>query len=159
MGSRLEVGSGHLAIGGCDAFELAREFGTPLYVFDEWVAYTNGGEVGVDRVRSGLWREGWRDAVAGQLEFTVYAIATAMAVEAGDPTYFETYPQFRQFLAWNARRAMDLYRAGAAMDEFVWDRQDLYYRAIRSSPDAEELRRFVRRIFGDAWAREVLGLD
>ncbi|HLF70693.1 MAG TPA: diaminopimelate decarboxylase [Dehalococcoidia bacterium] len=27
--------AGHLAIGGCDAVELAREFGTPLYVFDE----------------------------------------------------------------------------------------------------------------------------
>ncbi|KPK47348.1 MAG: diaminopimelate decarboxylase [Dehalococcoidia bacterium SM23_28_2] len=26
---------GHLAIGGCDTLELAREFGTPLYVFDE----------------------------------------------------------------------------------------------------------------------------
>jgi diaminopimelate decarboxylase len=26
---------GHLTIGGCDAVELAREFGTPLYVFDE----------------------------------------------------------------------------------------------------------------------------
>jgi diaminopimelate decarboxylase len=27
--------AGHLAIGGCDVVELAREFGTPLYVFDE----------------------------------------------------------------------------------------------------------------------------
>ena len=26
---------GHLALGGCDAVELTREFGTPLYVFDE----------------------------------------------------------------------------------------------------------------------------
>ena len=26
---------GHLAIGGCDTVELAREFGTPLYLFDE----------------------------------------------------------------------------------------------------------------------------
>jgi diaminopimelate decarboxylase len=26
---------GHLAIGGCDTVDLAREFGTPLYVFDE----------------------------------------------------------------------------------------------------------------------------
>ncbi|HLB29022.1 MAG TPA: diaminopimelate decarboxylase [Dehalococcoidia bacterium] len=26
---------GHLSIGGCDCVELAREFGTPLYVFDE----------------------------------------------------------------------------------------------------------------------------
>src|SRR3989304_2048432 len=27
--------AGHLALGGCDAVELAREFGTPLYVFDQ----------------------------------------------------------------------------------------------------------------------------
>jgi diaminopimelate decarboxylase len=27
--------SGHLHVGGCDCVELAREFGTPLYVFDE----------------------------------------------------------------------------------------------------------------------------
>ena len=27
--------AGHLAIGGCDALDLARRFGTPLYVFDE----------------------------------------------------------------------------------------------------------------------------
>ena len=28
-------GRGHLAIGGVDALELAGQFGTPLYVFDE----------------------------------------------------------------------------------------------------------------------------
>jgi diaminopimelate decarboxylase len=28
-------GQGHLVIGGCDTVELTREFGTPLYVFDE----------------------------------------------------------------------------------------------------------------------------
>jgi diaminopimelate decarboxylase len=27
--------AGHLSLGGCDAVELARDFGTPLYVFDE----------------------------------------------------------------------------------------------------------------------------
>ena len=26
---------GHLEIGGCDCVELAHEFGTPLYVYDE----------------------------------------------------------------------------------------------------------------------------
>jgi len=25
---------GHLVVGGCDAVELAKEYGTPLYVFD-----------------------------------------------------------------------------------------------------------------------------
>ena len=27
---------GHLIIGGCDTVELATEFGTPLYLFDEF---------------------------------------------------------------------------------------------------------------------------
>ena len=27
---------GHLTVGGCDSLELAEEFGTPLYVFDEF---------------------------------------------------------------------------------------------------------------------------
>jgi len=27
--------NGHLTLGGCDVVELAAEFGTPLYVFDE----------------------------------------------------------------------------------------------------------------------------
>ena len=28
--------AGHLTIGGCDAVELAEEFGTPLYILDDW---------------------------------------------------------------------------------------------------------------------------
>lgn len=130
----------------------------PLYLFDEWVAYTNGSEVGVNLVRSGLWRYGWRDGVAGTLEFTFYALATAMAVEARDPDYFQNHTQFRAFLAWNARRAMELYRLGAAMEVFRWERQDALYQALRTSPDAEAMRAFARRVFGAAWAAEVLGV-
>lgn len=32
---------GRLAIGGCDTVELARQFGTPLYVIDEWLVRDN----------------------------------------------------------------------------------------------------------------------
>ena len=32
---------GHLEIGGCDTVQLAREFGTPLYVMDEEALRTN----------------------------------------------------------------------------------------------------------------------
>lgn len=131
---------------------------TPTYVFDEWVSYTNGSEVGVGLARAGLWRYGWRDAVAGSLEFTVYALALGMAVEARDPTYFRDNTAFRSFLAWNARRAMDLFRAGSVMESFRWDTQDSYYRALRESPDAEALREFARRTYGRAWAAEVLGV-
>ena len=34
MGSTLSV-NGHLNIGGCDVTELAKEYGTPLYIYDE----------------------------------------------------------------------------------------------------------------------------
>ena len=51
---------------------------TPLYIFDEWISYMNEGAVGVDQVKAGKWNAGWRDAVAGVIDFNVYAIATAM---------------------------------------------------------------------------------
>jgi hypothetical protein len=130
----------------------------PLYIFDEWVAYTNGSEVGLNLQRAGQWRYGWRDGVAGTLEFTIYALATAMAVEARDPGYFRDHTQFRAFVAWNARRAMELYRAGAVTESFRWDRQDAMYRGLQTNPDAEAMRAFARRVFGAAWATEVLGI-
>ena len=34
MGTRIND-SGNLELGGCDAVELVKEFGTPLYVYDE----------------------------------------------------------------------------------------------------------------------------
>jgi len=131
---------------------------TPLYLWDEWVAYTNGAAAGVDLVQCGKWSYGWRDAVMGPLEFTVYALAVGRAVAALDPGYFADYPQFREFLAWNARRAMDLYRAGSQMADFAWTDQDDYYQALRTGGDAEPLRAFARDTYGDAWASQVLGL-
>jgi hypothetical protein len=128
----------------------------PLYVWDEWVSYTNGGAVGIDLADRGMWHYGSRDAVVGQLEFTVYAIATAMAVERHDPEGFAANDQLREFLAWNAKRAMDGYRRGAEIPDFHMSSQGPYYQALLEHPDAEPLRAFVRRLFGDPWTRRVL---
>jgi diaminopimelate decarboxylase len=43
QGSRVND-AGHLEIGGCDAVELAREYGTPLYVYDELTIRTRCAE-------------------------------------------------------------------------------------------------------------------
>jgi hypothetical protein len=130
---------------------------TPLYVWDEWNAYVNGGDTGVDLVLSGLWKGGWRDAVAGQIEFNVYALATAMAVKTHDPQYFSSHHQFTEFLAFNLKRSMTSFSLGAAMPQFAWDEQDRYYKKIKSSPDAESLREFARDLFGSGWVYETLG--
>ncbi len=41
LGGQRVNAQGHLEIGGCDALDLAREFGTPLYVMDEGVIRDN----------------------------------------------------------------------------------------------------------------------
>jgi len=129
---------------------------TPLYVFDEWNAYVNGSAVGVDMVQRGLWRRGWRDGVAGSIEFTIYALAVGMAVEQNDAAYFGRETQFKEFLAFNTKRAMTLFRAGRDMEPFRYDAQETLYNNLRTSADAEAMRAFARRLFGEAWADAVL---
>lgn len=129
---------------------------TPLYIWDEWNAYVNGGAVGTDLVKRGLWKYGWRDGVNGQLEFAVYAVAVAMAVEKADATYLTTNEQFREFLAWNLRRTFTIYREGAVMKDFAWKEQDAYYDRLKTSADAEAWRAFVKKFFGDGFYKEVV---
>lgn len=132
----------------------------PTYVFDEWVAYANGSAVGIDLVERGLWRYGWRDGVAGTLEFVVYGLATAMAVEARAPQYWASNTQFREFVAWHARRSMQLFRKGAGMNDFKYDVQDRYYESLKSSADAEAMRAFIKRVYGQQYYDEViLGIE
>ena len=129
---------------------------TPLYVFDEWVSYSNGTAVGVNRVKEGKWNEGWRDQL-GNIEFVVYSLALGMAVRDKVPSYFNDYGQFRAFLRWHTERAMALYHEAQGMQEFAWDRCATYYDKMRTSSDAEPMRQFVRDTYGDAWAQSVMG--
>jgi hypothetical protein len=129
---------------------------TPTYIFDEWVAYTNGGVVGVEMVELGVFGEEWQDGVYGQLEFIVYSMAIGMAVEAGDPTYFASNTQFKEFLAWNARRAMDVFRKGRVMSQFTWDTQDTYFETLRSGAAGADIRAFMAQTWGQAFVDDLL---
>lgn len=129
---------------------------TPLYVFDEWNAYVNGGAVGTDLVQRGMWKSGWRDGVAGQLEFAVYAVAVAMAVQKNDPAYLTSNEQFREFLAWNLRRTMEIFRKGQKMKDFAWADQDAYYEKMKTGADAATWRAFFQDFFGKDFTTEVL---
>ncbi|MBI1861437.1 MAG: hypothetical protein HYR96_11020 [Deltaproteobacteria bacterium] len=130
---------------------------TPLYVFDEWNAYVNGGQAGVDQVNHNLWNESWEDGVSGVLEFALYALATAQAVKAGDPNYFESYTPFKEFVAWNVARSMEVFRAGAQMAAFKWDKQDQMLNSFLHSSDAAPLRTFTRDWLGADWTQATFG--
>lgn len=128
---------------------------TPLYIFDEWVAYTNGALVAVDQAKRGLWRQGWTDGVYGALEFTAYSFALAMAVAQRDPQYFAKYPQFKAFMAFQAKRAMDAFRAGRNLKEFKYDKQETFSRNLVSGSDSAPMRDFIKKNWGEGFWNEV----
>ncbi len=130
---------------------------TPLYLWDEWNAYVNGAEVGIDRYRRGLWTSGWRGTVDGVIEFVVYGIAVGMAAEAREPGYFAREPNFLAFMAHELERSMTLFREGQTISVMQWAEQDAYYGRLRTSSEAAAMRDWVRGKFGAEWTTRVMG--
>lgn len=65
---------------------------TPLYILDEWVAYTHGSMVGTRR-----------DTVNFMLHFNFYVAAILQAITQKNPNY-EQLPELRSFVLWNLQR-------------------------------------------------------
>jgi hypothetical protein len=131
-----------------------------LYVCDEWVAYTNGATVGVDRYVKGIDvvpPNEVDDTIFALLEFSVYSLTAGMAASVYDPAGFATNAQLRAFLAWQSERAMTLFRSAILLPAYRWTETDGFYAALLRSPDAETFRQFVRTAFGAAWAYAVFG--
>ncbi len=126
----------------------------PTYIFDEWVAYTNGAEVGIDRHKNKLKAPQWRsDTMIGQLEFTYYALAFCLAVEKHDPAYLKGKDgkQFKEFVAHEIRRAMKCYREGIKIDHYKWDTN--LQKNFKTKADAKDLRDLAERWYGKAFVK------
>ncbi len=128
----------------------------PTYIMDEWVAYINGSIAGVDLVNRGMWRAGWRDGVKGTIDFSVFSVALGMAIEKHDPAYFASNIQFREFLAYNLKRAMQVFHEGRKLRDFADAEQDRYYQTFRDSPETAAMRDFLNRTYGEAWVKAAV---
>lgn len=73
----------------------------PLYIFDEWVAYTNGAACAKELKAPGLCLE-----LLQAHNFNVYSICLAMLVKKECPNYDDK--QFKAFLMWNIERTYNL---------------------------------------------------
>jgi hypothetical protein len=124
---------------------------TPLYLYDEWTSYVLGGTANVDDVKNGRYKKGWTDGVSGCLGFSIYAVATCMAVEKYDPDYWENNKQFRNFTIWMLRRAHETFMIGREMEEFKWDKQDRLLNELLTSREAEPMRKFIREHLEGVW--------
>lgn len=100
---------------------------SPLYIFDEWVAYTNEAMCGIDDVRNGVYKDGNTNGMEGALDFSIYAISLGMAVRDKDPGYWNENPKFRSFLQWNFVRAMKAYQLGSGLEQFKYTPQERTY--------------------------------
>lgn len=125
----------------------------PLYIFDEWVAYVNGASVNVEDALKKRHKGDWSDAVSGPLEFSVYSVAVAMAVEKHDPEYWRTNKQFKNFIHWHLKRSYDVFMSGRDLKEFKYDKQEKYLEALRTSDDAKDMRAFIEKHFGGIWLK------
>jgi len=126
----------------------------PLYLFDEWVAYTNGAHAGVELAEKHQLDMPKNDALVGPLEFSIYALGLAAAIEKHDPDYLRQNNQFREFLAHELRRATGIYRQGMKLDQFRWE-QRLEHNLLQQD-DSRELREIVPRLFGEELKLEEL---
>jgi len=106
--------------------------GQPLYIFDEWVAYTNG-----STTRADLKITSRTESVQQMLEFSVYSISVAMASRTEDP-------QLKIFLKWNLARTMEVYKLNKNLGDLSRCEQYL----IKMKP-------FVGNYLGEDFVKEI----
>ena len=116
----------------------------PLYVFDEWTAYTNGAAAGLELSKGGS------DAMMGAIEFSAYALAFVLACEKHDPQFLED-KQFSEFLASELQRSLGVYRTGIVMPQWRWSRE--YEGKMKANAD---MRHALKLLYGDRLTMEML---
>lgn len=122
----------------------------PLYLVDEWNAYINGTLVAIDDKENGVYDGNERsDEAVGPVEMGVYCVALGMAVEKHDPEYWHGEPEFKSFLQYEWQRAKECFDKAAPL--FPWDTQDEIIKSLRTSPDAEAMRQFIKTHLNGVW--------
>jgi hypothetical protein len=120
----------------------------PLYLVDEWSAYINGCIVALDDAKSNRGRDN-SDRACGCIDLGIYCVALAMAVEKQDPAYFKNEAQFLDFMNYQWGRAKEVFDQAAPL--FPFDSQDVLLKNLRTSPDAEAMRQFIKTHLNGVW--------
>lgn len=130
-----------------------------FYIWDEWNAYIYGGRTDLEAEQL-HGKEGW-DSMTGPAEFMIYSLGGLMAIKKCDPRYYKSpaFQSVKDGFAFFAEETMALLRDGQG-SSLKPERAEAYLDRFRQSQtrQTEALRTFVREEFGEAWARDVLGL-
>ncbi len=150
----------------------------PLYLFDEWIAFTNGAEVGKE-----LNCDGWYYELFQAHNFNVYCLYMAMVLNRDVSNYNDV--ELKKLLMWNTERvfAVSIPSDRNEIDKIIQTKIvnlntnhfcphcrmentgkkiDLkkskeYVELIRTLPEGEKLRQFSRQYFGEDWCKRIYG--
>ena len=141
----------------------------PLYLFNEWTAYTNDVTVAVDQLAEGkplnpFFPDTTQPYTAGNvLEFTFYGCAVGMAVKKHDPQYYasEAGRELREFITFIALRSLEVYRKALRRVELNQDdaRNPRLLSDFRRSGDAAEMRAWIKANLDKDVANALLGVE
>lgn len=110
----------------------------PLYVWDEWNAYINGGMTAVELAKLGKMKPGGTDWVYGPLEFCTYGMAVCLAALEKNCLS----PELAEGCKWFLLRAFNVYLDGRGLWPF--DGQDQIYEMLKSGSDGQPFRALMQ---------------
>ncbi len=115
----------------------------PLYILDEWVSYTNG-----SAARKDLQISSRAETVKYMFEFNIYVLTLLMVIENEELSY--DVEDLNNFVRWNIERSMSIYDEEKEAKE--------YLEMFRNVSDAESLRVFVKKRYGNSWSKKYFGI-
>lgn len=126
----------------------------PLYIMDEAIAYWNEGVLAVEDIQKGIHKQE-SDLISGCVDFSIYSMALAMAIEKGDPDYWNTNTQYRNFLLWYLKGAEETYKIGSTMKDLnKFEEQKKLVNALRTAPEAAPMRDFINKYLDGVWLKD-----
>lgn len=119
----------------------------PLYILDEWVAYSNGGEVGNYLLSQNKGGEQAAHQWACCLEFFPYIMALAMQIERKQPDY--PGKDLKEFLQWNWHRVTSGCNINDSLQPESVGRRSEIMNNYLTAADNIELRNFAKQYFSE----------
>ncbi|MFM8269608.1 MAG: hypothetical protein ACKN9V_05405 [Pseudomonadota bacterium] len=130
-----------------------------FYIWDEWNAYIYGGRTDLEaELLHG--KEDW-DSMTGPVEFMIYSLGGLMALNKWDVDYYKSpaFQEAKAAFAFLTEETIKLLSDGEG-SSLKPERANAYLERFRQSQStqAETLRRFVRKEFGEVWAKNILDI-
>ncbi len=130
----------------------------PLYIFDEWTAYTNGTREAISLLKQKKGVGADAQLGAGALEFFVYATGLGLAIEQNDPSYFQREPKFIPLYK-HLSKVLSQEIMSSSYLQVTDSSMKTYWNNFKADPSSVELRNWIKKYCGKEWAGEVLGIN